>query len=146
MSDGQGGTARFGVEIGPDGLPQITTETAAGEGDSGDVDCAPASPTPESPVSGDAEDAPDAPPEEAATPGRPAADAVPDHENTPALAPAGEAAAIPQPQVVSVHQEPVPEKPAEPPPLDEPRSAPELATGPVAGFDSGAELAEAGPL
>lgn len=146
MSDGQGGTARFGVEIGPDGLPQITAETDAGEGDAGDADCAPASPTPESQVSGGADDTADATTEEEPTAGRPAADDVPDHENAPALAPAGDAAAVPQPQVVSVQQEPVPETPAGPPPLDEPRSAPELATGPVTGFDSGAELAEAGPL
>ncbi|AHK30047.1 hypothetical protein Pd630_LPD02824 [Rhodococcus opacus PD630] len=145
MSDGQGGTARFGVEIGPDGLPQITAETAAGEGDSGDADCAPASPTPESQVSAGAADAPNATTEEAPTPGGAAADDVPDHENTPALAPDGDAA-VPQPQVMSVQQEPVSETPVEAPPLQEPRSAPELATGPVAGFDSGAELAEAGPL
>nr|WP_271214130.1 hypothetical protein [Rhodococcus wratislaviensis] len=146
MSDGQGGTARFGVEIGPNGLPQITAETAAGDGDSGDADCAPAAPTPESQVSAGAEDAPDATAEEEPTPGGAAADNVPAHENTPALAPAGDAAAVPQPQVVSVQQEPAPETPVEVPPLEEPRSAPELATGPVAGFDSGAELAEAGPL
>ncbi|MDI9975480.1 hypothetical protein [Rhodococcus sp. IEGM 1307] len=146
LTDGQGGTARFGVEIGPNGLPQITAETGAGEGDSADADCAPASPTPESQVSDDAEAAPDATSEEHPAPGRPAVDAVPDNENTPALAPAGDAAADPQPQVVSVQQQPAPETPAEAPPLGEPRSAPELATGPVGGFDSGAELAEAGPL
>ena len=69
MSDGQGGTARFGVEIGPNGLPQITAETAAGDGDSGDAGCAPAAPTPESQVSAGAEDAPDATAEEEPTPG-----------------------------------------------------------------------------
>ncbi|MFD7011586.1 MULTISPECIES: hypothetical protein [Rhodococcus] len=108
LNDGQGGTARFGVEIGPNGLPQIAAGTAAGEGDSADADCAPASPTPESQVSGDTEAATDATSEEQPTPGRPAADAVPDHENTPALASAGDATADPQPQAVSVQQEPAP--------------------------------------
>ncbi|WP_257890671.1 hypothetical protein [Rhodococcus sp. USK10] len=142
MSDGHGGTARFGIEIGPDGLPQILAENAAADGDPGGADCAPAEPDPESHVDAGAEGASATTTED----GPPVGDAVPDHEDAPTPAPAGDAATVPPPQVVTMQPEPVPAAPAEPAPPQEPRSAPELATGPVAGLDSGAELAEAGPL
>ncbi|WP_231869012.1 hypothetical protein [Rhodococcus opacus] len=145
MSDGQGGTARFGVEIGPDGLPQIVADNAAGDGDSGDGDCAPAEPDPESQVDGGAEDPSATTAEAGPAPGGGAGD-VPDHEDTPAPAPAGDAATVPPPQAVAMQPEPAPAPPDEPAEPQEPRSAPELATAPVAGLDSGAELAEAGPL
>ncbi|MEN0139426.1 MAG: hypothetical protein AAGC80_30035 [Rhodococcus sp. (in: high G+C Gram-positive bacteria)] len=144
MSDGQGGTARFGVEIGPDGLPQIVAENAAGGGDPGDADCAAAEPDPESQVDAGAADPSATTAEAGPAPGGGAGE-VPDHEDAPAPAPAGDAAAVPPPQAVAMQPEPAP-VPGESAPPQEPRSAPELATGPVAGLDSGAELAEAGPL
>ncbi|QSE83745.1 hypothetical protein JWS14_33630 [Rhodococcus koreensis] len=145
MSDGQGGTARFGVEIGPDGLPQILAETAAADGDPDGADCAPAEPDPESRVDAGA-DAPPTTAEDGPPLDGDAGDDVPDQEDAPAPVPAGDASTVPPPQVVTMQEEPAPAAPDAPAPPQEPRSAPELATGPVAGLDSGAELAEAGPL
>ncbi|MGW4333191.1 hypothetical protein ACWEK5_10230 [Rhodococcus koreensis] len=145
MSDGQGGTARFGVEIGPDGLPQILAETAAADGDPDGADCAPAEPAPESRVDAGA-DVPATTAEDGPPPDGDAGDDVPDQEDAPAPVPAGDAATVPPPQAVTMQEEPVPAAPDAPATPQEPRSAPELATGPVAGLDSGAELAEAGPL
>ncbi|MFC9358998.1 hypothetical protein ACFTZB_20810 [Rhodococcus sp. NPDC057014] len=143
MSDGQGGTARFEVEIGPDGLPQILADNAAADGDPEGADCAPPEPDPESRVDAGAEGVPATTAEDGPPPGGDAGDAAPSHEDAPGPVPAGDAAAVAPPQVVALQEAPAPDAPAPP---QEPRSAPELATGPVAGLDSGAELAEAGPL
>ncbi|MCQ4120235.1 hypothetical protein [Rhodococcus tibetensis] len=139
--DGQGGTSRFGVEIGPNGLPQIFAETGPGENPRHEAasECEPA-PVTEIPPGG-ADAAPSA------------RSGAAEHHEAEAPTPASdESTTTSGPQPVAVQDEPLPESqtvseptPApEPEPASEPEPAP--VSGPPATLDSGAELAEAGPL
>jgi hypothetical protein len=102
MSDGAGGTARFAVEIGPDGLPRIVGETPVVGEDS--VGAAPAEPTPESPVTAEG-NAPDGPlGQDGPVADRGVGDAVPGREETPPPVPGDETPAGPQPLPVAAAQ------------------------------------------
>ncbi|WP_230989892.1 hypothetical protein [Rhodococcus oxybenzonivorans] len=129
--DGQGATSRFGVEIGPNGLPQIFAETRSGEDPLHQAAAAP------EPASGT-----DAPQTGAVDAKPPAAPDVSQPEPHEAEQAPPEPTTAPGPQPVTMQNEPLPETLTVP----EPAPAPELASGPSATLDSGAELAEAGPL
>ncbi|WP_072687328.1 hypothetical protein [Rhodococcus marinonascens] len=139
MTDGQGGTSRFGVEIGPDGLPRIVEETGASEVPSeATPDVVPDSQDPG--IGGDQGEGSTA---ESVLEASPAV-CAPQQEEVLLPAPDEAPAGAPQPLIVTQHES-APDSSSEPQPLRESLPIPESELGTETG-DSGAELAEAGPL
>ncbi|MEV0945869.1 hypothetical protein [Rhodococcus sp. NPDC049939] len=139
MTDEQGGTARFSIEVGPNGLPRIVEETDTGE--------APFEAAPnvkEEARNPDTAGDPGLAVDEDAVLGGNPADYAPQHEETTTPVPPEVPEGVPHPSDVTPH-EPSLDAPAEPGPLWDPLPDREPAHDSEAG-DSGAELAEAGPL
>ncbi|AOW92109.1 hypothetical protein BFN03_03680 [Rhodococcus sp. WMMA185] len=127
MTDAQGGTSRFAVEVGPDGLPRIVAENGVGEDPSESAPGVAVDSQNHRPGGGEG----DGPIAETAL------------ESSPVVCePQPEEA--PQPPIVTLHES-APDQASEPAPLLESLPAPGSENGPDAG-DSGAQLAEAGPL
>lgn len=127
MSDGQGGTSRFGIEIGPNGLPQFVA--------SGEDAAAVATET-------KTETEPETPAVEQQTTAEPIGTDVPPVDGDTNV---GDAPPVPEPVSDETPAPPPPAAPETVPPVPEVVNAPpeEFASEE---FDSGAVLAEAGPM
>ncbi|MFZ2177844.1 MAG: hypothetical protein WAW17_28220 [Rhodococcus sp. (in: high G+C Gram-positive bacteria)] len=144
ISDELGGTSRFEVGIGPDGLPRIVTETGPEEG-AEDGPTPDPGPVPPTLVSGSAGDESVAEPPGAGAPPAGEDDAAGLGVNAGGGGDGAPTAHLPQ--VVGVEQGPEREAAPLPAPDTFIPEPPRLPAPPSpTGFDSGAELAEAGPL